>query len=77
MHIIEHVIDLVRVHRALRTIVFSPVGVPDDPPPVDVKHIEVLRTIKPVFAGTQWAEMSVLDDACTRHTPGVGHTVKR
>ena len=54
---------LVRVHRAPRTTLFSPVDVPSDPPPIDVKSIEVLRTTKPLFAGTQWPEMSVLEDA--------------
>ena len=54
---------LVRVHRAPRTTLFSPVEVPDDPPPIDVKNIEVLRTTKPLFAGMQWPEMNVLEDA--------------
>ena len=54
---------LVRVHRVPRTTLFSPLDVPNDPPPIDVQHIEVLRTTKPLFAGTQWPEMNVVEDA--------------
>jgi len=54
---------LVRVHRVPRTTLFSPLDVPDDPPPIDVKNIEVLRTTKPVFSGTQWPEMETIEDA--------------
>ena len=51
------------MHRAPRTTLFSPVEVPDDPPPIDIKNIEVLRTTKPLFASIQWPEMNVLEDA--------------
>ena len=37
---------LARVHREPRTTFFSPVDVPNDPPPIDVRNIEVLRTTK-------------------------------
>ena len=54
---------LVRVHVVPRTTLFSPLDVPDDPPLIDAKNIEVLRTTKPLFAGTQWLEMNVIEDA--------------
>ena len=41
---------LVRVHRLPRTTLFSPLDLPDDPPPIDAKNIEVLRTTKPLFS---------------------------
>ena len=53
----------VRVHVVPRTTLFSPLDVPDDPPLIDAKNIEVLRTTKPLFAGTQWREMNVIEDA--------------
>lgn len=51
---------VVRVHKLPRTILLSPLDVPDDLPPIDVKNIEVLMTTKPLFAGQQWPEMSTL-----------------
>ena len=74
---------LVRVHLVPRTTLFSPVDVPNDPPPIDVRHIEVLRTTKPPFAGTQWPDMNVIEDAWSGnpsdarslHNPGDGSTL--
>ena len=71
---------LVRVHRVPRTTLFSPLEVPNDLPPIDVQNLEVLRTTKPVFAGTQWPEIDVIEDAWsgnpsdarTLQTPGDG-----
>ena len=54
---------LVRRHVLPRTTLFSPLDCPDDPPPIDAKHIEVLRTTKPLFAGMQWPEMAIVEDA--------------
>jgi hypothetical protein len=34
----------VRVHEEPRTNLFSPLEVPDDPPPVDIKHLDVMRS---------------------------------
>ena len=54
---------LVRRHLVPRTTLFSPPDVPDDLPPIDVNQIEVLRTTKPLFAGTKWPEMATVEDA--------------
>ena len=53
---------LVRTHRVPRTTLFSPLDVPDDPPPIDVKNIEVLRITKPVFAGETWPKYDCVED---------------
>ena len=31
--------------------------------PIDVKHLELLRTTKPLFAGHHWPDMTVIEDA--------------
>ena len=54
---------LVRRHYKPRTTLFSPLDVPEDPPPIDVKHVDVLRVTKPLFAGHQWPEMDLIEDA--------------
>ena len=53
---------LVRVHVLPRTTLFSPLDALDDLP-IDVTHLEVLRTTKPLFAGHHWPEMTVIEDA--------------
>ena len=58
---------LVRRHRMPRTAVFSPSDVPEDPPPIDAKHLEVLRQTKPRFSGQQWPEMELVEDCWTGH----------
>ena len=54
---------LVRRHLVPRTTLFSPLDLPDDPPPIDAANIEVLRVTTPLFAGDQWPEMAILEDA--------------
>ena len=54
---------LVRLDQVPRTTLFSPVDVPDGLPPIDFQNVEVLRTTKPVFAGVQWPEVDVIEDA--------------
>ena len=56
---------LVRRHLKPRTTLFSPLDVPDDPPPIEAKFIEVLRTTKPLFSGHQWPEMETIEDCWT------------
>ena len=46
----------------LRTTLFSPLDAPDDLP-IDVKRCEVLRTTKPLLAGHQWLEMTIIEDS--------------
>ena len=46
-----------------QTTLFSQLDVPKDPPLIDVRNIEVPRTNKPLFAGTQWPDMNVVEDA--------------
>ena len=46
-----------------RTTLFSPLDVPDDLPPIDVKNTVVLRATKPLLAGTQWPDMATVEDA--------------
>ena len=41
---------------------FSPLDVPDDPPPIDVTHIEVLRVTNPRLAGEVWPEYDCIED---------------
>ena len=53
---------LVRTHVKPRTTLFSPIEDPHDPPPIDQKYIEVLRTTKPRFAGQQWPSMELIED---------------
>ena len=53
---------LVRKHAVPRTTLSSPLDVPDDPPPIDVKSIEVLRITKPIFSGGTWPEMNTVED---------------
>jgi hypothetical protein len=53
---------LVRTHNCPRTALFSPLEVPEDPPPIELKHIEVLRVTKPRFSGQQWPKMELVED---------------
>ena len=53
---------LVRKHRLPRTTLFSPLDVPDDPPPIAAENIEVLRITKPIFSGTPWPGMDTIED---------------
>ena len=54
---------LVRVHPVPRTTLFSPLDLPENPPPIDATNIEVLRATKPLFAGDQWPETATPEDA--------------
>ena len=56
---------LVRTHKVPRTALFTPLEVPEDPPPIDTKYIEVLRTTKPRFSGQQWPTMELVEDCWT------------
>ena len=47
---------LVRTHSVPRTTLLSPLDVPDDPPPINITNIEVLRATNPRFAGETWLE---------------------
>ena len=51
---------LVRKHQLPRTTLFSPLDVPDDPPPIAAENIEVLRITKPIFSGTPWPGMGAM-----------------
>ena len=53
---------LVRKHILPRTTLFSPLDCPEDPPPLEMKHIEVLRTAKPLFSGTPWPDLAAVED---------------
>ena len=53
---------LVRTHRVPRTTLFSPLDVPDDPPPIHVNNIEALRVTRPRFAGETWPEYDCVED---------------
>ncbi len=53
---------LVRRHLVPRTTLFSPLDCPDEPPPIPIRNIEVLRTTKPRFSGTPWPEMATVKD---------------
>ena len=52
----------VRKHRLPRTTLFGALDVPDDPPPNDVKHIEVLRVTNPRFARDSWPKYDCVED---------------
>ena len=61
---------LVRKHRLPRTTLFSPLDVPDDPPPIAAENIEVLRITK---ADILWDALAghghnrrLLDGPCPR-----------
>ena len=58
---------LVRVHNVPRTSLFAPWMETHDPPPVDIRHIEVSRTTQPVFAGAKWPGLEVIEDAWSGH----------
>ena len=53
---------LVRRHLVPRTTLFSPLDCPDEPPPIPIRNIEVLRTTKPRFSGTTWPDMATVED---------------
>ena len=53
---------LVRKHALPRTTLFSPMDCPEDPPPIPLESIEVLRTTKPQFSGTPWPDMETVQD---------------
>ena len=48
---------LVRTHKEPRAALFSPLEVPEGPPPIELKHVEVLRTTELRFSGQQWPTM--------------------
>ena len=54
---------LVRVHHVPRTTLFAPWMETDDPPPVDIRHLEVSRRTTPVFSGAKWPGLEVIEDA--------------
>ena len=56
---------LVRTHKVPRTTLFTPLEVPNEPPPIAINNIEVLRTTKPRFSGTQWPTMEIIEDCWT------------
>ena len=56
---------LIRTHNRPRTLLFSPLEVPDDLPPIDSIHLEVSRTTKPIFSGQQWPTMELIEDCWT------------
>ena len=59
---------LVRTHKVPRTTLFTPLEVPEDPPPIALQHIEVLRTTKPRFSGQPWPTMELVED-CWKARP--------
>ena len=57
---------LVRKHKVPRTALFSPTDVPDEPPPIDITHVEVLRVTCPKFTGIlglAWTESKTAGQA--------------
>jgi hypothetical protein len=55
----------VRVHDEPRTNLFSPLEVPDDPPPVDIKHIDVMRSTRTNLY--EFPSLKRIDDCWTGH----------
>ena len=53
---------LVRRHKLPRTTLFSPLDCLEDPPPILLESIEVLRTTKPEFSGTPWPDMEAVEE---------------
>ena len=58
---------VVRKHILPRTTLFSPLDVPEVPPPIDARRLEVLRSTKPRFSWQQWPEMQLVEDCWTGH----------
>ena len=58
---------LVRVHQIPRTTLFAPQQVPEDEPPISIRHIEVSRTTNPTFAGERWPGLETIEDAWCGH----------
>ena len=55
----------VRTHRVPRTTLFSPLDVPDYPPAIGAKHIEILRVTQPQFADEQWPKFGCIEGCWT------------
>ncbi len=58
---------LVRTHNRPRTALFSPLEAADDLPPIDLKHIDVARTTRPIFSGQQWPSLELIEDCWNGH----------
>ena len=68
---------LVRVYRRPRTTLFSPTECPDDLPPVDLVHLDAMRTTSPVFAGgLKWPELECIEDAWCGHAQHDAKTLR-
>ena len=73
---------IVRKHKVPRTALFSPTDVPDEPPPIDIKHVEVFRITCPGFTGKlglAWTESKTAGQATnlTRSFYGIQTTEVR